>query len=156
MMTDERAHVSTKPGERSVGAFVATCVVGLGLRLYGLGSESLWWDGVYAITTMAHPGLLEIIRLSSTDNNPPLLYVIFHYWMLLAGESAFSARLPSGMVGALAIPVMYGIGKLLFGRGAGLLAALILALSAYRVRYAQEARAYGLMVFLTCSRSTFS
>jgi 4-amino-4-deoxy-L-arabinose transferase-like glycosyltransferase len=44
---------------------------------------------------------------------------------------------------------MYRIGTLLFDRSAGLLAALILALSAYHVRYAQEARAYGLMAFLT-------
>jgi mannosyltransferase len=124
-------------------------MVGLAIRLYGLGSESLWWDKVYAIATMAHPGPLEIIRLSSTDNNPPLSYLILHYWMLLAGASAFSVRLPSAIVGALAIPVMYRVGTLLFDRGAGLPAALILALSAYHVRYAQEARAYSLMVFLT-------
>jgi mannosyltransferase len=124
-------------------------VVGLALRLYGLGSESLWWDEVYAITTMAHQGPLEIVRLSSTDNNPPLFYLILHYWILLAGDSEFSIRLPSALVGALAVPVMYRIGALLFDRSAGLLAALILSLSAYHVRYAQEARAYGLMVFLT-------
>ncbi len=132
-----------------MGALLAIFMVGLAIRLYGLGSESLWWDEVYAIATMAHPGPLEIIRLSSTDNNPPLFYLILHYWMLLAGESAFSVRLPSAIAGALAVPVMYRVGTLLFDRSAGLLAALILALSAYHVRYAQEARAYGLMVFLT-------
>jgi len=130
-------------------AFFAIFVVGLVLRLYALGSESLWWDEVYAISEMAHPGPLEIVRLSSTDNNPPLLYLILHYWILLAGSSEFSVRLPSALAGALAVLVIYRIGTLLFDRGAGLLAALILALSAYHVRYAQEARAYGLMVFLT-------
>ena len=130
-------------------ALLVIFLVGLALRLYGLGSESLWWDEVYAISTMAQPGALEIIRLSSTDNNPPLFYLILHYWMLFAGDSAFWVRLPSAIAGALAIPVMYGIGKLLFDRGAGLLAALILALSAYNVRYAQEARGYSLMVLLT-------
>jgi mannosyltransferase len=130
-------------------ALLAIIVVGLALRLYGLGSESLWWDEVYAITTMSQPGPLEIIRLSATDNNPPLFYLILHYWMMLAGDSAFAVRLPSAMAGVLAVPVMYRVGTLLFDRRAGLLAALILALSAYHVRYAQEARAYGLMVFLT-------
>src|SRR5918994_2648983 len=127
-------------------ALLAIFVVGLALRLYGLGSESLWWDEVYAITTMAQPGPLEIVRLSSTDNNPPLFYLILHYWMLFFGDSAFSVRLPSAIAGALAVPVMYKIGKLLFDRSAGLLAALILALCAYHARYAQEARPYGLMV----------
>ena len=133
----------------NLAALLAIFLVGLALRLYGLGSESLWWDEVYAISTMAQPGPLEIIRLSSTDNNPPLFYLILHYWMLFAGDSAFSVRLPSAIAGALAIPVMYGIGRLLFDRGAGLLAAFILALSAYNVRYAQEARGYSLMVLLT-------
>jgi uncharacterized membrane protein len=132
-----------------LAALLAIFLAGLALRLYALGSESLWWDEVYAISTMAQPGLLEIIRLSSTDNNPPLFYLILHYWMLFAGDSAFSVRLPSALAGALAIPVMYGIGRLLFDRGAGLLAAFILALSAYNVRYAQEARGYSLMVLLT-------
>jgi mannosyltransferase len=136
---------------RSVYLWVvlAIFVGGLALRLYGLGSESLWWDEVYAISTMSSPGPLEIVRLSSTDNNPPLFYLIEHYWMLLAGDSAFAVRLASAVAGALAIPVMYGIGRLLFDRSAGLLAALILALSAYQIRYSQEARAYELMVLLT-------
>jgi len=130
-------------------ALLAIFVVGLALRLYALGSESLWWDEVYAIREMAHPGPLEIVRLSSTDNNPPLFYLILHYWVLLAGDSEFSVRLPSALAGGLAVLLMYRIGTLLFDRSAGLLAASILALSAYHVRYAQEARAYGLMVFLT-------
>jgi len=142
-----RARFASPTG--SLSALLAILVAGLVLRLYGLGSESLWWDEVYAISTMADPGPLEIIRLSSTDNNPPLFYLILHYWMLLAGDSAFSVRLPSALAGALAVPVMYGIGRLLLDRSAGLLAAFILALSAYNIRYAQEARAYGLMVFLT-------
>jgi 4-amino-4-deoxy-L-arabinose transferase-like glycosyltransferase len=130
-------------------AFVAIFVVGFALRVYGLGSESLWWDEVYSISTMAQREPLEIIRLSSTDVNPPLFYLVLHYWMQLAGESAFSVRLPSAIAGALTVPVMYRIGTLLFNRATGLLAALVLSLSAYHVRYAQEARAYGLMVLLT-------
>jgi mannosyltransferase len=133
----------------SLLALLAIFVVGLVLRVYGLGSESLWWDEVYAISTMSHPGALEIVRLSSTDNNPPLLYLFLHYWMLLAGDSAFAVKFPSAVAGALAIPVMYAIGRLLFDRSAALLAALILALSAYQIRYSQEARAYELMVLLT-------
>jgi hypothetical protein len=69
--------------------------------------------------------------------------------MLLAGDSAFSARFPTAIAGALAVPVMYKIGTLLFDRSVGLLAALILALCAYHIRYAQEVRAYGLIFWET-------
>jgi mannosyltransferase len=68
--------------------------------------------------------------------------------MGLAGDSAFAIRLPSAIASAFAIPVIYDIGRLLFSRPAGLMAALILSLSAYQVRYAQEARGYALLVFL--------
>src|SRR5215211_8982872 len=103
-----RAHFAA-PSAYLLG-LLAIFLAGLALRLYGLGSESLWWDEVYAISTMSSPGPLEILRLSSTDNNPPLFYLIEHYWMLLAGDSAFAVRLPSAVAGALAIPVMYGVG----------------------------------------------
>jgi mannosyltransferase len=40
------------------------------------------------------------------------------------------------------------LGSRLFGRTAGLLAAWLLAINAYHIRYAQEARSYSLLVFL--------
>jgi hypothetical protein len=63
----------TSPVDYIVALF-AIFVMGLALRLHGLGSEILWWDEVYENTTMSLSGPLEIIRLSAADNNPPLFY----------------------------------------------------------------------------------
>src|SRR5829696_2625739 len=106
---------------------LAIFVVGLVLRLYALGSESLWYDELWAVR-IARMEPLELIRARLGDNNPPLYYLALHYWILLAGDSEFAIRLPSAIAGALAVPLIYAIGTLLFSRAAGLMAALILSL----------------------------
>jgi mannosyltransferase len=134
---------------RSYLAVLLIFLLGISLRLYDLGAESIWWDEAYAIKVMAQPGPLDIIRLSSGDNNPPLYYLVLHYWMLMAGSSEVAVRLPSAIFGALSIPMLYRIGTLLFSKGAALFAALLLATSTFHIRYSQEARGYSLMVLLT-------
>jgi mannosyltransferase len=145
MMADEQAPAKSKA--LRTATLLAIFVVGLALRLYDLGSESIWYDEVWAVR-IARMEPLEIMRASLGDNNPPLYYLLLHYWILLAGDSEFAIRLPSAIASALAVPLIYGIGTLLFSRAAGLMAALILSLSAYQVRYAQEARGYALLVFV--------
>ena len=151
-MADEQA--PAKPKALRTATLLALFVVGLVLRLYGLGSESLWYDELWAVR-IARMEPLEIMRASLGDNNPPLYYLILHYWMLLVGHSEVAIRLPSAIAGALAVPLIYGIGSLLFSRAAGLMAALILSLSAYQIRYAQEGRAYALLVFLALASFYF-
>jgi len=147
MILKERMQATTKPEAWYTAVLVAIFAVGLALRLYDLGSESLWFDELWAVR-IARMEPLEIIRASLGDNNPPLYYLGLHYWMLLVGDSEVAIRFPSAIASALAVPVIYVIGTLLFGRAAGLMAALILSLSTYQIRYAQEARAYALLVFL--------
>src|SRR5215208_1530084 len=100
-------------------AIIAISLVGIALRLYDLGAESIWWDEAYAIEVMAQPGPLDIIRLSSGDNNPPLYYLLLHWWMLIAGSSEVAVRLPSAIFGSLSVPVLCWIGTLLFNKRAG-------------------------------------
>ncbi len=128
-------------------ALATIFLAGLFLRLYGLGSESLWFDEALSLR-IAQMDPMQIVFSTREDPNPPFYYLILHYWILFAGDSEFAIRVPSAIAGALAIPVIYSIGSMLFSRVAGLIAALILSLSAYHVRYSQEARTYSLMVFL--------
>ena len=55
----------------------------------------------------------------------------------------------SALVGALTIPLAYALGKELFGKAQGLIAALLLALSAVHLNYSQDLRPYSMLVFLT-------
>jgi uncharacterized membrane protein len=56
---------------------------------------------------------------------------------------------------ALAVPIIYLLGSRLFGTAAGTVAALVLAANAFFVQYAQEARAYSLVVLLVTLSSYF-
>ena len=116
-------------------------------RIYQLDTEDLWVDEAIAVSISSNSlgGLLEA---SLPDGNPPLYYVLLHYWMWLFGDSEFSVRLPSALFGLCSVAMMYKVGCTLFGKGTGLIAALILALSVYHIFYSQEARTYSMMVLL--------
>jgi hypothetical protein len=58
-------------------------------------------------------------------------------------------RLPSVIAGVLTPLVVYGIGKEMFGRAQGLLAALFVAVSAIHISYSQDVRPYSLLIFTT-------
>lgn len=124
---------------------LAITVMGAGLRFYQLGSKGLWLDEAFSVWLgwQTIPELLE--WLLKVDQHPPLYYTLLHFWMGLAGSGAASVRAFSALCGTLTIPVVYLIGKRLAGTEVGLLAAFILALSPFHVRFAQETRMYTLL-----------
>ena len=125
-------------------ALVAVLLLAAALRLYGLGFESLWLDEAISVK-FANLGVSEIVEGSKTDNNFPTYYLLLHYWVAIFGESEVAVRLPSALMGILAVYLVYAIGDRLFGRGTGVVAALLVSVSPYLVLYSQEARVYNLM-----------
>ena len=114
------------------------------LRLWQIGDKGLWIDEAFSVWIgwQAIPDALAwLVRI---DQHPPLYYLLLHMWMRL-GDDAATVRALSALVSTLNIPVMYGLGQRLAGRKAGLLAAGILAISPFHVRFAQEARMYALL-----------
>jgi mannosyltransferase len=118
-------------------------VLGLALRLYGLGQPQVSLDESYTLY-YAKTSLLHILALE--DPNPPL-YLLLAHPLALTGN-IYLVRLMSVIFGVLAIPLMYLIGKRLFDTRAGLYAAAILTFSPFLVLYSQEARSYALFTFL--------
>lgn len=121
--------------------------IGLFLRVYDLGNESIWLDEGFSIR-YANLNLSQIISLR--DNGlPPLYYIILHWWINLFGDSEFSIRFLSVIFGFLAIFMMYKIGNQIFDKDVGMLSSLLLGLSVFHIHYSQEARTYSLSVLLT-------
>ena len=71
------------------------CVLGGLLRIYQLGSESLWRDEISSATVAQLP-LAQIVENRSSDVHPPLYYFLLHYWVALLGSSEFNIRLALG------------------------------------------------------------
>jgi mannosyltransferase len=125
---------------------LAILSIGLFLRVYDLSNESLWLDEGFSIK-FANLSLSQIFYLQET--NPPLYYIILHWWIILFGDSEFSVRFPSVMFGFLSIFMIYKVGNQIFNKDVGILSSLLLGLSVFHIRYSQEARTYSLSVLLT-------
>lgn len=121
-------------------------LIGIFLRLYDIGGESLWWDEGFSIQ-FANLKISQIFFLQ--EHNPPLYYIILHWWMNLFKISEFSVRFPSAIYGSIAILMIYNIGSEIFDEEVGKISSLLLALSVFHIEYSQEARTYSFTVLLT-------
>ncbi len=121
------------------------------VRVYHLAGQSLWYDE--AVTAqVAAKGIAELTRWTADDIQPPLYYYAVAGWTRLAGRGEWALRFPSAFFGVLTVPLLWVIGRRLFGRGrpgqiASLAAAFLAAISPLYVYYAQEARMYTLLTF---------
>ena len=88
------------------------------------------------------------------EANMTLYYVLLRLWSHL-GDSVAWYRALSLIFSVATLPMLYAVGKRLFGTIAGLIAALLFAVNAYSVRYAQDARSYSLAIFLVTASTYF-
>jgi mannosyltransferase len=125
------------------------CIVLIGafLRFYHLGTQSLWYDEAFSVW-ISKLSVPQLVQATAVDVHPPFYYLLLHYCMMFFGTSESTVRLLSALFGILAIPMIYMVGRQLFNREAGLMAALILTFSSFNIAYSQETRMYSLMALL--------
>jgi len=126
-------------------------ILGLGLRLYHLGSQGLWIDEI-PTAIAARSNILNIHNLYEciyVDLNPPLYVILLHFWIKLAGTTETSLRLLSVLFGVLSILAIYKVGFLLFNKKVALLAAFFLSISSFHLLHSQELRMYSLLSLLS-------
>lgn len=116
-------------------------LVAFGLRVYRLGDANLWWDEALAVWAVRR-GLLSVTLWTAADVHPPLYFWSLWGWVQMVGESEFAMRLLSVALGVLTVAIVYRLGLLLGGRGVGLLASLLTALSRFHIWWSQEMRMY--------------
>ena len=119
------------------------------LRTINLDTQSLWRDEVDAIRFSSWTLGELMAGLFRAGHNGPLFFLLLRFWRNLSGNSEFTLRYPSALLGALAIPLGYVLTRQLdFSRRTGLLLGLLLATSPYLVWYGQEAKMYTLLLAL--------
>jgi Flp pilus assembly protein TadD len=134
---------------------IAILIVAALLRLLNIGYYSLWRDEVNAInrvvTAVSASDLLSMVEESY--GAAPLFALVLSGWTHLVGETSdFMARFPSFLAGVGGVVAIYFLGRRIFNGQVGLLAALLLTLSRFHVRYSQEVRFYALFMLLAaCS-----
>jgi mannosyltransferase len=112
--------------------------LGAALRFYGITKEGIWLDEGCTVTQTAVP-----FSKLGIDWTQGLLYVfLMKLVQIAAGTSEFALRLLPAFLGILEIPLIYLVGKRIFDRRAGMLAALFLAVNPFAIHYSQDARPY--------------
>lgn len=130
-------------------------LLAFGLRLWRIEDKSIWWDESLSLYRAQQdvPYILsnriDFPGASTTDQHPPLYFVLLHFFIRFAGESDLALRLPSVLWAVLLVPLLYRLGTRLWDRSIGLLAALWGTLSPFYLWYAQEARMYTMLTALT-------
>jgi uncharacterized membrane protein len=122
-------------------------LLGAGLRLYALAGRSLWIDEGASVAFATLPWRSFLKVLWSYQGNMAFYYFLLHGWIHL-GDSESAVRSLSVLFGVLTIPAIYLLGKSLFDRETGLIAAALLSVHSFHIHWSQEARAYSLVVLL--------
>ena len=137
------------PGPSEWGMLIALTALGALARLYRLDAQSLWMDETFsyrAVLAMKDQGPLVVARL---DHTAPAAYWMSWLSMGIGGASDFWFRLPMALVGTLTVPMIFALGRRLFGSTSiGLGAAAVAAVSPFAVWYAQEARMYAPLILM--------
>lgn len=124
-------------------ALLAVTLLGGVLRFSALSAKTLWLDEAFSLWMARHelPALFE--WLIYIDHHPPLFYILLHAWIEWLGDSPGALRSLSAVTSTLAIPLYGWSTRRLGGAGVGIIATLLLAISPFHIRYAQEVRMYG-------------
>lgn len=132
-------------GRRELLLLLALTAAGGWLRVWTIGQKGLWLDEAFSVWVATQPLGPLLAFVAQIDQHPPLYYLLLHFWIALVGDGPAAVRLLSALLSTLTIPATFCLGRRLFGPTVGLLAALILALSPFHVRFAQETRMYALL-----------
>jgi hypothetical protein len=134
-------------GGRRFPILVALLVVtGFALRMIQMGNP-LFGDELSTLWIIRNHGFFESISVvSSNAEITPPLYFMLSWLTTQLGSAPELVRIPALIAGTLAIPMSALLGYRTVGRTAGLLAALIVAISPYMTYFSANGRAYSLMI----------
>ena len=143
---------SESPGWRKylVPAVIPAALVllNLVLRTLWLGHRDLAQDEPFTLF-YAQADFRTLFEILKSGNNPPLHFILMHFWIRFFGISPFAVRFPSMLFSTGAVYFLYRIGKDHLSVRTGILGALFFTFSNYEMQFAHEARVYPLFVFLT-------
>lgn len=131
-------------------------LVAFAIRLWGLTATSLWYDETFMLYHAQQRLPQALLGLLHEDNALPLYGLLLTLWLQVAGHGEFVARYLSVLLGVLATPLVFRLGRALSINSApngdtapdyaGLGSALAYATLPIFVYYTQEVRMYALAI----------
>lgn len=127
-------------------ALPAVGALALGLSLLRIGRLSLSHDEAITFYLVTGPWDAFLDAITHRESFAALHYLLLRPWTAL-GDSEAVLRSLSAVLAVLTVALTYRIGQALFDRRVALAGAVLLAVNAFMVRFAQDARAYALAAF---------
>jgi len=134
-----------RPGSPYLVAISLLVLAAFATRAISLDTQSLWRDEVDALRFATAPWAEMLSNFVRPGWNGPLYFLLLRGWVAFAGTSEYAMRFFSLAFGVLCVPLAYALGRALFSRHIGLLAALLVTTSPYLTWYGQEVKMYTLV-----------
>lgn len=140
-----RILISKRDASVIVFAFLVAGVLRAIVAYHG----GIWADEGSFLEVIAAPswgGMISFLRLH--ESHPPLFYILMRAWARISGGGDVALMFLPVLIGAAIVPVMYLAGSSVFSRRAGVIAAVLSAISASLTEHAAQFRPYGLLALL--------
>src|SRR5262245_24121271 len=137
----------TKKSKTALVLVVLLTLAAFALRLHQLGAQSLWYDELLQLD-VSQGSFSEIGPQLPRHAAMPLDYYLSYLWIKLGRQDAW-VRFPAAFFGTLSIPLIYALGRSLFNRRIGCLAAALLTWNIFAISYSREVRPYALLLCFT-------
>ena len=130
--------------DRSLHTMTGLCVVAAGVRIAT--SRGLWVDEAISVSQAQLPLGQMLADVRTTDVHPPLHHVLLWFTVRVFGTSEAAVRLPSLIAGVALVPAMAWVGRVVYDRRTGWIAAVFAVVAPFGVWYSQEARMYSIFM----------
>lgn len=129
-------------------AFLLIMVLATAVRIWGIGTKSLWYDETFSVVAAAR-GFGEVFTFTRlSDSHPPLYYLLLNL-IIPVWFNEVAVRSISCLAGIATVWLTYVFAKRLLDAKAAVVAATLLAVSPAHIMVSQEARSYALLTFLS-------
>lgn len=129
--------------------FLALLVLlGLELRV-AVANVPLWYDEGHSVLVAIKDfpfGINEFLFTKDFQHTPFYFYFL-HFWLKIFGGSEILMRMSSAIFGLATIPLTYIVGKKLYDKNVGIIAAVLTTVSPLLIYYSIEIRMYSMVVF---------
>jgi mannosyltransferase len=135
-----------RPGT-SIAALLGVTALAGALALFRIGVPSLWFDEAFSVD-MVRKGFALLDDTRGIDvSGMAVYYALLAPWITVSLDEGW-IRLLSALFVIAAVPVTWLVARRLFDERVATIAAVLLCVNAFTIRYAQEARGYAPLLFL--------
>jgi mannosyltransferase len=128
-----------------------TLAVAAVVRVATLDQQSFWYDEALTVEHV-HGSFSDVMEhVHGTEATPPLYFLLAWVWSQVFGIGEVGLRSLSTVIGIVTVALVIAATQRLTDRRTARFAGALAALNPFLIYYAQEARAYALLVLLTFS-----